>query len=540
MSYARNLARLARTGAPTVDTAQALRDMPIYGGLYPKRVETLGALTAGDGGGGPWRWDPDSTADDNLATVLLPTGHVGTGRYIAAPTVELSVRRFGAGTGRTADANAAAFAAAITELEAMGGGVLLVDPAPDQYQLAPDVVSLGSAARIVVEGRGARILGVGSGAGITVRSGAGTPPIHEIRALRFDAQTLGVGTAVRVEDSQDARFVDLQILGFDKAFDMALVSLFAELHHFSGCLLRNNNYGWYYHNEGSPNRSFATQRFESCSAVTTNSAANTAYGVYIGENVSLYRSTFDGLVIFPMRANDVCIYCDGTLRHATGSLSFESQYTGAEPGPVGLWYGPNANLIDPILSIDIRGQFAAAVRNDSAEAFAPIRSNNKVPGGLIVDSDKDTDFRTVINDDLDTVRWAERAHLDGSMRFLGRSEYPPQFLDYLAPTQLLPLYGLFSLGRGALPYIDVSGATPSVSGANAVRLTDATATTLTDFADGVSGQILVVLASNSNTTIDHAPNIALAGSANWTMSNGDILVLWRVGSLWRELSRSAA
>ena len=95
MSYARNLARLARTGAPTVDTAQALRDMPIYGGLYPERVETLGALAAGDGGGGAWRWDPDSTADDNTGTVLLPTGHVGAGRWVRDYSGAINARWFG-------------------------------------------------------------------------------------------------------------------------------------------------------------------------------------------------------------------------------------------------------------------------------------------------------------------------------------------------------------------------------------------------------------------------------------------------------------
>ena len=83
MSYARNLARLARTGAPTVETAQALRDMPIYGGLYPKRVQTLGALAAGDGGGLAYRWDAESTADDLIGAALLPAGHVGAGRFLA-------------------------------------------------------------------------------------------------------------------------------------------------------------------------------------------------------------------------------------------------------------------------------------------------------------------------------------------------------------------------------------------------------------------------------------------------------------------------
>jgi len=82
MSYSRNLARISRTGAPTVDSAQALRDLTIYNGLQPSVVLTLGAKLADDGGGGVWRWDADSIADDDLATVLLPTGHVGPGRRV--------------------------------------------------------------------------------------------------------------------------------------------------------------------------------------------------------------------------------------------------------------------------------------------------------------------------------------------------------------------------------------------------------------------------------------------------------------------------
>lgn len=83
MTYARNLARLARQGAPVVDTAQALRDMPIYGGLFPKAVQTLGVYSPGDGGGQTWAWDAASTAADNLGTVLLPTGHTGAGRWVS-------------------------------------------------------------------------------------------------------------------------------------------------------------------------------------------------------------------------------------------------------------------------------------------------------------------------------------------------------------------------------------------------------------------------------------------------------------------------
>ena len=128
MSYARNLARLARTGAPTVDTAQALRDLPIYGGLYPERVETLGALAAGDGGGGPWRWDAASTADEVPGLVILPTGHVGPGRWIGKTPWEINVESYGAKQGN----DGAAFQRAANAAYLAGGGEIII-PEGDYY-----------------------------------------------------------------------------------------------------------------------------------------------------------------------------------------------------------------------------------------------------------------------------------------------------------------------------------------------------------------------------------------------------------------------
>ena len=80
MSYQRNLARLARKGVITVNTVQELRDLTIYGNDYPEIVETLGALSVGDGGGQKWVWDPNSTATPNFRIIQL-TGVV-TGRYV--------------------------------------------------------------------------------------------------------------------------------------------------------------------------------------------------------------------------------------------------------------------------------------------------------------------------------------------------------------------------------------------------------------------------------------------------------------------------
>jgi hypothetical protein len=114
----------------TVDTAQNLRDLTIYNGLYPECVVTLGALTAGDGGGGSWRLDAASVANDNIGTVLLPTGHTGAGRWVRLCEQGYAhVDWFGTYGNRdrtvlNATANLRAIRAAAAHVAATGGGTV--------------------------------------------------------------------------------------------------------------------------------------------------------------------------------------------------------------------------------------------------------------------------------------------------------------------------------------------------------------------------------------------------------------------------------
>lgn len=75
-------------------TAQDLRDFGYAS--WATSAKTLGAATDNDNGGGSWRWDADSTDDDNLGTVLLPTGHTGAGRWRRVLGQYLSPVMFGA------------------------------------------------------------------------------------------------------------------------------------------------------------------------------------------------------------------------------------------------------------------------------------------------------------------------------------------------------------------------------------------------------------------------------------------------------------
>lgn len=79
-------------------------------------------------------------------------------------------------------------------------------------------------------------------------------------------------------------------------------------------------------------------------------------------------------------------------------------------------------------------------------------------------------------------------------------------------------------------------ATPSILGTN-TWLTGGT-TTITDFDDGVTGQVITVIAEHSLDITD-GTNIFLDGSANWSMTATDTLTLiQKADTKWYELSRS--
>lgn len=79
-------------------------------------------------------------------------------------------------------------------------------------------------------------------------------------------------------------------------------------------------------------------------------------------------------------------------------------------------------------------------------------------------------------------------------------------------------------------------ATPSVSAASFFATNNSGATSITDFDDGTSGQILIVVAGDSNTTIVDGGNLTMAG--NFAMGGGDTIAFLRSGTTWYELFRS--
>lgn len=83
-----------------------------------------------------------------------------------------------------------------------------------------------------------------------------------------------------------------------------------------------------------------------------------------------------------------------------------------------------------------------------------------------------------------------------------------------------------------------SGATPSVDGVSYIIMNYGSPTTITNFLNGVEGQIIYLYFTNSNVTVDRT-NCVLNGGANFVSSNYDTLVLLKGPSYWAEISRAA-
>ena len=86
-------------------------------------------------------------------------------------------------------------------------------------------------------------------------------------------------------------------------------------------------------------------------------------------------------------------------------------------------------------------------------------------------------------------------------------------------------------------YTFISGdATPSVIGGRLFKTAGTTA--ITDFDDGVLGQTIVILATDSITITDGAP-IILNGGGNYAMTDTDTLTLTMFADqVWSEVARS--
>mgnify|MGYP002814039146 CR=1 FL=1 len=95
-----------------------------------------------------------------------------------------------------------------------------------------------------------------------------------------------------------------------------------------------------------------------------------------------------------------------------------------------------------------------------------------------------------------------------------------------------------NLQQGLFYSINTLAATATPSVANFILCNTNGATAITNFTNGTTGQVIIVLAQ-ANITITNGASIQLAGAANFAMTNLDVLTLVQISlNLWREVSRS--
>lgn len=80
--------------------------------------------------------------------------------------------------------------------------------------------------------------------------------------------------------------------------------------------------------------------------------------------------------------------------------------------------------------------------------------------------------------------------------------------------------------------------TPSVAGITYLSISNSSATTITNFTNGVDGQIIYLYFNDANTTITRS-NAYLAGGSDFVSTAFDTLVLMNIAGTWAEISRSA-
>ncbi len=85
-----------------------------------------------------------------------------------------------------------------------------------------------------------------------------------------------------------------------------------------------------------------------------------------------------------------------------------------------------------------------------------------------------------------------------------------------------------------------SGTTPSLAGLTDATITMASATTITAFAGGRSGQTVVLVFGNGNTTLQHSSDLRLRGAVDFTPPTSAVVTVRYVGGIWREISRLSA
>jgi hypothetical protein len=188
-----------------VDTIATLKTKPAG---FAACSCVLGYHKLGDGGGGTFYWDADSSDPDNLGTVIEPEPPTPKGRWKRLIEGPLSVKWFGAG-GHGDTQDDAAIQAAVEALPSSGGTVSFP---PGSYLLRAPIVVSGTK-RVSIIGYGAELKTEGEIYALEFRKVGDTvyPTLVAGLTIDQDPNETALG-AVLVEQSWNVRLRDITVV----------------------------------------------------------------------------------------------------------------------------------------------------------------------------------------------------------------------------------------------------------------------------------------------------------------------------------------
>jgi len=256
---------------------------------------------------------------------------------------------------------------------------------------------------------------------------------------------------------------------------------------------------------------FASSVGIGASSFTSPSGADTILGVYGGQDCSLILQ--DAVQLWEVYVNDDFYINRGSttvlqLSRTTGAATFSGNIVNIGAGTT------NAGLYIN------RGTTA----NDNALRFQTAGTNNWFFGSSATSSNTEMQlYNYGLGTAALTVAYATNNLLIGTTTDAG---------------QKLQVAGMLNSGISYRAGTYTNGdTTPSVLGVSFLGIQNSSPITITNFLNGIPGQIITLYFSDSNTTIDRS-NCYLLGGLNFTSTAADTITLIYISGFWYEVSRS--
>jgi len=453
----------------------------------------------------------------------------------------LSVKAFGAVGDGTTDDSAAIQA---TVDAAKDGDTVVFPGSANGYFHNGLSVQMPTDRSVTVWGGNARIVVGGANQVFTINNNSASPtaPRHTIKGLHFEADrtNVGGGRGITIQDSSAQTVEDCFFYQLEYGIRLQNANFWTEATRISNCLFWGNEFAIWISKQAATSKSFATTQFDHCAITTAGSIATTAYGIYIDALASIYRGHFGNCWIFPASNNGVAFWSNGSMRGAFGSLNLEGN-NAAVTGNKGMWIGPKANLHFVDINMDIRGAIAEEFKfetadSDGDDSFDGFHTTSTTAGGPTVIRKAGFLSRLggIVDSDLTTFHWQDRVTSSDRVQFAVNQDTLPEFVraDDVSALAGVRLLAVGSEGSGTFTDLDK---TPTVKGITYMKASNTAATTITDFDDGIDGQRVIVLHTNSNTTIQNGASIITTTAANITGSVNLLQEFILGGTIWRQL-----